>query len=242
MRPFHFTLIAAALLAALLIFLPLRWALALSGVERAGFSAFHVSGSVWDGHIRQARLGNFDLGDVDAALDPSALLTAQLAVHLSRPAGNAQPPLSLTLLSGGGGNLGFRDGNGTLALGAQLAPLPAAQLELREAQIEFAGGRCRSASGQLQLSVQGGLPGFDWGPGLSGALGCDDGVARALLRSANGAQEMAVRLTGDGGYDARLRLIGDTPGASLLLSALGFRRLDNGYVLQLGAGQSGKGE
>jgi general secretion pathway protein N len=241
MRLPRLTLIAAALIAALIIFLPLRWALALSGVERTGFSAFHVSGSVWDGHIRQARLGNIDLGDVDAALDPLALLTAQLAVRLSRPAGNAQPPLSLTLLPGGG-NLGFRDGNGTLSLGAQLAPLPAAQLNLRDAQVRFTGGRCRSASGQLQLSVQGGLPGFDWGPGLSGALGCDDGAARALLRSANGAQEMAVRLTGDGRYDARLKLIGDTPSAALLLPALGFRRLDNGYVLQLGAGKASKGE
>ncbi|MEY4879212.1 MAG: hypothetical protein RJB62_681, partial [Pseudomonadota bacterium] len=65
-------LFVAVFLVALLSLFPMRVALAWFGAGSV-VSARTVSGSVWNSHWEDARLGVLALGDADARLDPSFL-------------------------------------------------------------------------------------------------------------------------------------------------------------------------
>src|SRR5690606_16174787 len=77
---------AAAFLALLLIMasVPMRLALALSGVSEAGLSARTVEGSVWSAEIVDARLGALPLGTLQTHLSPLALLTGRIDLVFKR--------------------------------------------------------------------------------------------------------------------------------------------------------------
>ncbi|MCP4027268.1 MAG: type II secretion system protein N, partial [Sphingomonas sp.] len=63
-------LFSAIFVLALILLLPLRFALGWFDLDRTGFAARAASGSVWGGSLREAQLGSIALGDVDAALSP----------------------------------------------------------------------------------------------------------------------------------------------------------------------------
>lgn len=76
-----------ALLFGLLLFLPMRVALGVAGLERLGVAAREVRGSVWSGRIDQLMLGNMPLGSVRAGLSPVSLLMGRARFDIARTKG-----------------------------------------------------------------------------------------------------------------------------------------------------------
>ena len=58
----------------LLIFLPMRVALGLAGLERLGVAAREVRGTVWSGRIDQLMLGEMPMGSVRAGISSNTCL------------------------------------------------------------------------------------------------------------------------------------------------------------------------
>jgi general secretion pathway protein N len=54
---------------------PLRTALAMAGANEHGLAAREVTGSVWNGSLRDARFKNLAVGDVSVRLDGKTVLT-----------------------------------------------------------------------------------------------------------------------------------------------------------------------
>ena len=108
----------------LLLFLPMRVALGLSGLERLGVAARDVRGTVWSGRIDQLMLGDMPMGSVRAGLSPLALLTGRARFNIARTKGLADDISGA--LTVGFGRIGVDDVTGAVPLGRTFAPLPIA--------------------------------------------------------------------------------------------------------------------
>ena len=85
-------ILVVVLLLGLILFMPMRIALGLTGLERVGLAAREVQGTLWSGRIDQLMLGTMPVGSVRAALSPISLAIADVVTaHLCRPA--CAPPL-----------------------------------------------------------------------------------------------------------------------------------------------------
>ncbi len=237
-RALTYLLIPVAVIAIALFFLPLRLAVGMAGLEGSGFSARAVSGSVWNGRIEGAQLGPFPLGDLDAGLLLLPLLTGQVMMDLERPSTAGDAGLVATV-GKSGNSLMVQDLTTVMAVGSQLAPLPASAIDLQAVNISFAGGRCQSASGQVRVSLDANIPGLNLKQGLLGRAECQDGVLVLPLQSGSGMEQLTLKLQGNGFYTARLFLSGSDRAWTLLLPTLGFRKVPSGYAIKV-AGQLGQ--
>lgn len=231
-------LIVSGLIAVLVFFMPLRLAVSLSGLEDSKFSAREISGTVWNGRIEAARIGVFDLGDLNAGVQFWPLLTGQVKIDLERPASGSDDGLKATL-GKRGPNLLVEDATTRLRLGSELAPLPASDIDLDAVSVSFADGRCQTASGKVRLSLDGNIPGLDLKQGLLGNAKCEDGVLILPLVSGSGMEELTMKLEGNGFYTARLLLRGNERAWTLILPTLGFLKTPDGYAIKI-AGQLGQ--
>ncbi|OAO03854.1 hypothetical protein A8B75_09960 [Sphingomonadales bacterium EhC05] len=230
-----FILILFAVLAVAVYFLPLRLAVNLAGLENSRFAAKNISGSIWNGRIEGAQLGPVTLGDLDAGVQFWPLLTGKILMDLERPATATTDGLTATI-GKNGKSLLVENLKTKLNVGAQLAPMPASQIDLDGLSVAFAGGRCQSASGKVRLSLDANIPGLDLKQGLLGNAECQDGVLLLPLQSGSGMEQLTFRLEGNGFYTARLFLSGRDSAWALLLPTLGFRQVSNGYAIRV-AGQ-----
>lgn len=237
-RALTYLLIILAVIAVALFFLPLRLAVGMAGLEGSRFSARAISGSVWNGRIEGAQLGPFPLGDLDAGVRFLPLLTGRVLMDLERPAAGGDAGLVATV-GKSGNRLLVQDLTTIMAVGSQLAPLPASAIDLRAVSIAFAGGRCQSASGQVRVSLDANIPGLDLKQGLLGRAECQDGVLVLPLQSGSGMEQLTLKLEGNGFYTARLFLSGSDRAWTLLLPTLGFRKVPSGYAIKV-AGQLGQ--
>ncbi|PHR16560.1 MAG: hypothetical protein COA41_14560 [Sphingopyxis sp.] len=234
-RALTYLLIALAVIALALFFLPLRLAVGMAGLEGSRFSAKAITGSVWNGRIEGAQLGPFPLGDLDAGVRLLPLLTGQVLMDLERPPVAGDPGLVATV-GKAGSNLMVQDLTTMLSVGSQLAPLPASVIDLQAVNITFAGGRCQSASGQVRVSLDANIPGLNLKQGLLGQAECQDGVLTLPLQSGSGMEQLTLKVQGNGFYTARLFLSGSDRAWTLLLPTLGFRKVPSGYAIKV-AGQ-----
>tara|TARA_R110001606_G_scaffold53170_3_gene131340 strand:+ start:297 stop:1028 length:732 start_codon:yes stop_codon:yes gene_type:complete len=234
-RALTYILILLAVITVALFFLPLRLAVGMSGLEGARFSAKAISGSVWHGRIEGAQIGPFPLGDLDAGVRLLPLLTGKLLMDLERPPVAGDSGLVATV-GKSGNSLLVQNVTTVLAVGRQLAPLPASAIDLRDVNIDFSGGRCQSASGQVRVSLDANIPGLDLKQGLLGKAECQDGVLVLPLQSGSGMEQLTLKLEGNGFYTARLFLSGSDRAWTLLLPTLGFRNVSGGYAIKV-AGQ-----
>lgn len=237
-RALTYLLIFLGLFAVLLFFMPLRLAVSLAGLEETKFSAREISGSVWNGHIEAARLGAFDLGDLDAGVQFWPLLSGQIKLDLERPATADKDGLTATI-GKQGQSLLVEGATTRLRLGSQFAPLPASEIDLDGVSATFANGRCQSASGKVRLSLDANIPGLDLQQGLLGNAKCEDGVLVLPLASGSGMEELTMKLEGNGFYTARLLLRGNQSAWTLILPTLGFLKTPDGYAIKI-AGQLGQ--
>ena len=234
-RVLIYFLIPLAATAVALFFLPLRLAISMAGLEGSRFSAQAISGSVWNGRIEGAQIGPFPLGDLETGLRFLPLLTGKILMDLERRPTPGDDGLVATV-GKAGKSLLVRDVTTVLAVGRQLAPLPASETNLRGVSISFAGSRCQSASGQVRVSLDANIPGLDLKQGLLGNAICQDGVLVLPLQGGSGMEQLTLKLEGNGFYTARLFLSGNDRAWTLLLPTLGFRNVPDGYAIKV-AGQ-----
>lgn len=231
-------LVLAALTAVALFFLPLRLATAMAGLDESYFSAKQVSGSVWDGRIENAKLGPVDLGDLDASMQFWPLFAGDFIMDVERPSEAVGGGLKATLGKAGNGFV-VADIETRIQVGRQLAPVPVSTIELDGVSAYFLDGRCRTASGQIRMSLDTNIPGLDLQRGLLGNAKCQDDVLVIPLVSGSGMEQLTMKLEGDGSYSARLSLSGGNSTWALLLPALGFRKTPEGYAMKM-TGQLGQ--
>lgn len=238
-RFLFFICVLFGLTALLLFFMPMRLAIAMSGLEGKIFSAKQISGSVWDGHIESAKLGPVHMGDLDAGMQFWPLIAGDVILDVERPENATGNNLSATLGRAGEGFL-IADANAKIPVGRQLAPLPASHIELSGFSANFVQGRCRTASGQVRMSLDANIPGLDLQRGLLGNAECQDGILVLPLASSSSMEKLTLKLEGNGRYTARLALSGGNAAWTLLLPSLGFSKTPDGYAIKM-TGQLGQG-
>jgi general secretion pathway protein N len=214
---------AALILVAALIFMPLRII-----VGGDGISARRVDGIIWDGSVRDLRVGQMAIGDVNARLHFWPLLLARATLSLSRGDAAFAPGISgsVTRRIGGFEVTGLK---ATLPVQALFAPLPADNIELQDFSVRFIAGRCAEAGGNVRLTLTGTLPGVDLANGLLAKPRCEGGKLLIPLLSQSAMEKVTIRIAGDGSYDAAIFLEGDRAEQSALLVLAGFRAAPGGY-------------
>ena len=199
----------------LLALLPLRLALAGSGV-----TARSAQGSLWHGQLQDAAWRGVALGDVGMGLSPLPLLIGQRRIDFT--AGGLSGRLDK-----GGGRIAVEGLTGVAAPG-QLGGLPVARINFAEFAAVFEDERCTAASGSLTLDPGGPLAALG---GFSGSPRCDG--ARLLLPLQGQGGRLDLHLSADGRYDASLSLENVEPAVRPGLLAAGFQPTPTGLALSL---------
>lgn len=210
--------------------LPMRLLLDGSGAAQAGFSARSVSGSIWNGRLKDAQLGALPLGNMAATLAPLSLLTGEMALNFRRD-DPAQGSLEGRLY--GGGARGFADVTGELPLAMRIGPVSLSHVRLSGASLRFdARGRCVDAGGTAQIGLTSPVAGLSLSQGLTGPISCAGQGAQIALASQSGMEKLTITLTADGAWRARFAVAGvDDPVMQAGLTAMGFQAFGDGYAL-----------
>lgn len=217
---------AAAVVASLMLFMPLRFALALFAPPQ--LTAAQAQGSIWSGRLDHAVIGGMDLGTLDVGLKPLALLTGKLSFGFTRAPGNAVEPLTGSLTSGITGR-GVSNVTGTVgSIASTIAP--SIRIVTQDFSVRFAGQDCASASGQVRAIFATEFAGLSLRNGMSGEARCD-GVALMLpMQGDSGLEKLTLRLWADGRYTARLTVTATDPTLSNALIAAGFAPSADGFI------------
>ena len=217
-------LYAALLLSsAMVIFMPLRTIIAGDAV-----SARRVDGIVWDGSIRDLRVGQMPIGDVNARLHFLPIFLGRAQIALSRGDAPFAPGISGWVTRRIGG-FEVNDLKATLPVSTLFAPLPAENLDLQDFSVRFIAGRCAEASGNVRLTLARTLPGIDLANGLLAKPRCEGGQLLVPLLSQSAMERVTIRIAGDGRYSATVFLEGDRTEQAALLTLAGFRSVAGGY-------------
>jgi general secretion pathway protein N len=215
----------AALAVAAIIFMPLRTIVAGDGV-----TARKVDGIIWDGSIRDLRLGKLPVGDVNARLLFVPLFMGRAEILLSR--GNAQfvPGISGSVSRGLNG-VSVNNLSATLPVGTLFAPFPTENIQFEGVSARFAAGRCMEASGQVRLTLSDTMPGLNLQNGMLGQPRCDGAQLLLPLVSQSAMERADIRLSADGSYTVTVMLNGDRGDQAAALNLAGFRSVAGGYRL-----------
>lgn len=214
-----------------ILFMPLRIALGLAGVERVGVAARDVRGTIWSGRIDQLMLGTMPLGSVRAALSPVSLLMGRARFDIERRSGAADDISGA--LTVGFGRAGVDDVTGVVPLGRTFAPLPIGSLVMEDVSAYFSGDRCGHAEGRVKAQMAGQFPGLNLSQGLSGTASCDGDALLLPLASQSGMEKLNLRIWRSGRYVAEMRV--ETADATLAdaLAKAGFAGVGGARVLKV---------
>lgn len=230
-------LFSISLAAMLALLWPLRLALDAVAFDTYRVSAKDVTGSIWNGRLRDATVGGTPLGDLSVRLQPFSLLIGARRLQL------ASATLSVTVVSGR--VQGIEHASGELTF-ERIESLPGLGLSLllEEASLTFADGRCRSAGGMVDAAMHLAAAGNAAAPiRLAGRPACEGrtGVVQ-LTPVAGGAPgaprvEATLQIEADGNYRLQsLVQAGDDATRALLLvagfqeSPSGMSRIDRGNL------------
>ncbi len=218
-RIYRWLAFALALVVGLLAMWPLRLA---PGIAATGLSSASATGSIWAGELTAARWRGLELGELHVGLAPTALLGGHLRLAVEGAS------LRGAILQGR--TNGVESLNGDIPL-AGSTPLPIARLGLDSVSIEFAGGVCKKASGQIRFVASGALAAASAGGIFAGTPVCDAG--QLLLPLAAGPARMDIRIGGDGRYRAAISVTGSDATERPALLAAGFQPTPQGVALNL---------
>lgn len=210
-----------ALLAAV-AFLPLRIVLGLIELDRYGFAARSIEGTVWRGRIHDLTIANIPVGTLDAALAPERLLLGRVRVRILSQGSDGR--LLVGALESGWRRTGVDDVNGVLPLGQRLAPLPVGALALKGVTVRLHNRACVSAQGHVRAEFTMPLPGLDFAQGLAGEIRCDGSDLLVPLATQSGRGRMNLRIMPSGRYRLDLAIAATDPQLDGVLAPLGFRR------------------
>lgn len=214
-----------------ILFMPMRIALGLAGVERVGVAARNVTGTIWSGRVDQLMLGTMPLGSVRAALSPVSLLMARARFDIRRRSGAADDLSGA--LTVGFGRAGVDDVTGAVPLGRTFAPLPIGSLVMEDVSAYFSGEQCGHAEGRVRAQMAGQFPGLNLSQGLSGTASCDGDALLLPLASQSGMEKLTLRIWRSGRYVAEMRV--ETADAMLAdaLAKSGFAGVGGARVLKV---------
>lgn len=215
----------------LLLFLPMRVALGLAGLERLGVAAREVRGTVWSGRIDQLMLGNMPIGSVRAGLSPISLLVGRARFDIARTKGLANDIQGA--LTVGWGRTGVDDVTGVVPLGRTFAPLPIASLQMQDVSGYFSGDRCGQAQGRVRAQMAGQFPGLNLTQGLSGVATCDGDALLLPLVSQSGMEKISLRLWRSGRYVAEMRVETVDAALAATLAQAGFSTIGKARLLKV---------
>jgi general secretion pathway protein N len=226
MNPRRLALMSVSLLfLAATIFMPLRTIVGGDGV-----SARRVDGIIWDGSIRDLRLGRLTMGDVNARLHFWPLWLGRAQLSLSRGDAPFAPGISGSVIRRIGG-FQVEGLKATLPVQSLFAPLPAENIELQDFSVRFIAGRCAEAKGNIRLTLANTVPWFDLPNGLLAKPRCDRGQLLIPLMSQSAMERFDIRISGDGKYSGTIFLEGDRTDQASVLALAGFQPVGNGYRL-----------
>lgn len=210
---------------AAIIFMPLRTIL-----TGEGMSARKVEGIIWDGSIRDLKVGRLPMGDVNARLHFWPLLLARAEISFSRGDAPFAPGVrgSITRRIGG---FSINGVTATLPVADLFAPLPADNIELQDFSARFIAGRCAEAGGSARLTFASVVPGFELSNGLLATPRCDGGQLLIPLVSQSAMERVEIRLSSDGSYSTAVFLEGERGEQTASLILAGFRPVAGGYRL-----------
>ncbi|MBA2466975.1 MAG: type II secretion system protein N [Sphingomonas sp.] len=206
---------------------PLRVALAQSDLERIGFTARQVAGTIWYGRIGELHLRSQPLGTLEVQLDPLAFLVGRISMRFNRM-DDPQGVLEGRLIAGLG--RGIKETSGRIAVGGMFAPLPIEAVELRDVTILFRNGQCIEAGGRVTPVIAAAVPGVQFA-GLTGTVECDGERARFEMASASGTESVDFYVHSSGRYRGWLSVRTTAPEVGAALSLLGFRPSPQGMTL-----------
>ncbi|NML90123.1 type II secretion system protein GspN [Sphingobium sp. TB-6] len=187
-----------------ILFLPMRIALGMAGLERLGVAAREVQGTVWSGGIDRLMLGTTSLGSVHAGLSPVSLLVGRARFDIWRRNGAADDVAGA--LTVGLGRIGIDDMTGAVPLGRTFAPLPVNSFVMEDVSAWFSGDRCGHAEGRVRAQMAGQFPGLNLSQGLSGVVSCDGDALLLPLVSQSGLEKVNLRIWRSGRYVAEMRV------------------------------------
>ena len=213
---------------ALFALFPLRVALGLSELERMGFTARQVGGTIWYGRIGELHLRSQNLGTFEVAVNPAALLVGDVSMRFNRLE-SLEGPLAGRLVAGA--SRGMVDVSGRVAVGAAFAPLPIAAFELEQVTVLFRGGQCQQAKGRLRPVFAAAIPGVSFDSTTAGTIECDGQRARVRMRSAAGRETIEFYVNQSGRYRGWISTRADQPGIGAALMLFGFRPSAEGMTL-----------
>lgn len=222
-------LFLAMLVAALLVFLPLRLVLGWAGLAEQGLTARSVGGTFWEGSIRDVRFGDVALGDMNAGVRPLPLLLGRARIALASRSTPGAPSFTgaVTISRHGAG---LDDANASIPVGRALDPLPISAIDLTDVSVRFVDGACDRAEGRVRATLTGSsLP---TPAAMAGPARCD-GEALLLPLTGGPGEGANLRLWQDGRYRAELTLPPGQPADAARMQAAGFIGDANGWKLAI---------
>lgn len=225
MKRRFFVASVAVLAVAMILFMPLRTIVAGEGI-----AARKIDGIIWDGSIRDLRLGKLPVGDVNARLLFAPLFMGRAEILLSR--GNAQFVPGITgSVSRGLSGVSVNNLSATLPVGALFAPFPAENIQFEGFSARFAAGRCMEASGRVRLTLSDTIPGLNLQNGMLGQPRCDGAQLLLPLVSQSAMERADIRFSADGSYTVAIMLNAERGDQAAVLNLAGFRPVAGGYRL-----------
>lgn len=208
---------------------PLRAALAMSNLDRIGFTARQVAGTVWHGRIGEFQVRSQPLGTLEVRLDPLALLVGHISMKFDRM-DSPDGVLSGQLVSGL--RRGIKDTSGRIAVGEMLSPLPIEAFELNDVTVLFRGGTCVEAKGGVTPIVNAPVGGASFS-NLTGKVTCDGERARAVFQRSGGNERIEFYVSSAGSYRAWMSIRNAAPEINAALASAGFRPAPEGMSLSV---------
>lgn len=214
---------SAILVVAAIICMPLRTIVGVDGV-----TARKVDGIIWDGSIRDLRLGKMPVGDVNARLLFSPLFMGRAEILLSRGNSPFVPGINGSVSRGFSG-VSVNNLSATFPVGALFAPFPAENIQFEGFSARFVSGRCMEASGQVRLTLSHTMPGLNLQNGMLGQARCDGAQLLLPLVSQSAMERADIRLSADGSYSVTVSLDANRGDQAAILNLAGFRPFAGGY-------------
>jgi general secretion pathway protein N len=214
---------ALMLMIAAMVFMPLRTIIGGDGI-----SARKVDGIIWDGSVRDLRVGRVSVGDVNARLHFWPLWLGRAQISFFR--GDAAFATGITgAITRSFGGVSIDNVKATLPVASLFAPIPAENIEVQDFSARVTAGRCAEAVGTVRLTMANTLPGLDLTNGLLAKPRCDRGQLLIPLLSQSAMERIDIRVADDGAYTATIFLEGDRTEHATALSLAGFRPVAGGY-------------
>ena len=212
----------AAFLSALAGTAPMSLALSWLGSDEFSVSAADVSGTIWSGHLYQARYRQVPLGDVETSFDPRDLLGGSRKMAVKGSFGR------VVLVQGDAAGLESADIAIAIERLGIAAPL-AGNLRLESATVLFSDQRCSRAEGRIAANLA--EPAFGHLE-MSGSLSCAGEAAMARLQGRTENVEVSVTLRVDARayYEGQTRVASSDPIVRTALAIAGFIEQGNEFV------------